>query len=35
MEYSDYNNVFLAENTAKLPENTGMNEHAIKLEEAK
>ena len=35
MEYSDYSDVFLAENVAELPENTGMNEHAIKLEEGK
>ena len=34
-EYSDYRNVFLAENAAELPENIGMNEHAIKLEEGK
>ena len=34
-EYSDYNNVFLAENVAELPENTGMNEYAIELEEGK
>ena len=34
-EYSDYNNVFSAENAAELSENTGMNEHAIKLEEGK
>ena len=34
-EYSDYNNVFSAENAAELPENTGMNKHAIKLEEGK
>ena len=34
-EYSDYSNVFSAEYVAKLPENTGMNEHAIKLEEGK
>ena len=34
-EYSDYSNVFLAENAAELSENTGMNEHAIKLEEGK
>ena len=34
-EYSDYSNIFLVENTAELPENTGMNEHAIKLEEDK
>ena len=32
VEYYDYSNVFLAENAAELPENTGMNEHAIKLE---
>ena len=35
MEYSDYNNIFLAENIAELPENTGINEHAIKLEQGK
>ena len=34
-EYSDYSNVFSAENAAELPENTGINEHAIKLEEGK
>ena len=34
-EYSNYSNVFSAEYTAKLPENTGMNEHTIKLEEGK
>ena len=34
-EYSDYNNVFSAENATELPENTGMNEHTIKLEEGK
>ena len=34
-EYSDYSDVFSAENAAELPENTGMNEHAIKLEEGK
>ena len=34
-EYSNYNNVFSAENAAELPENTGMNEHAIELEEGK
>ena len=34
-EYSDYSDVFSAENAAKLPENTGMNEHAIELEEDK
>ena len=30
-EYSDYNNVFSAENIMKLPVNTKMNEYAIKL----
>ena len=34
-KYSDYSNVVSAENAAKLPENTGMNEHAIKLKEGK
>ena len=34
-EYSDYSDVFSAKNAAKLPENTGINEHAIKLEEDK
>ena len=34
-EYSDYNNVFLAENAAELPENIRINEHAIELEESK
>ena len=34
-EYSDYSDIFLTENTAELPENTGMNEHTIKLEEGK
>ena len=34
-EYSDYSDVFLAENVAELPENTGINEHAIKLKEDK
>ena len=34
-EYSNYSNVFLAENAAELPKNTGMNEHAIKLEKDK
>ena len=34
-EYSDYSDVFSAENTAELLKNTGMNEHAIKLEEGK
>ena len=35
IEYSDCNNVFSAENAAELPENTGINEHAIELEEGK
>ena len=35
MEYCNYSDVFLAENAAELPENTGINEHAIKLEEGK
>ena len=34
-EYSDYSDVFSAENATELPENTGMNEHAIELEEGK
>ena len=34
-EYSDYSNVFSAKNAAKLPENTGINKHATKLEENK
>ena len=34
-EYSDYSDVFSAEYAAELPENTGMNKHAIKLEEGK
>ena len=34
-EYSDYSNIFSAENAAELPENTGINEYAIKLEEGK
>ena len=35
VKYSDYSNVFLAENAAELPENTGIIEHAIELEEGK
>ena len=31
-EYSDYSDVFSAENAAELLENTGINEHAIELE---
>ena len=34
-EYSDYSDIFLAENAAELPKNTWMNEHAIKLEKGK
>ena len=34
-EYSDYSDVFSAENAAELPENTGINEHAIELKEGK
>ena len=34
-EYSNYSNVFSAKNAVELPENTGMNEHAIELEEGK
>ena len=34
-EYSNYNNVFSAENVAELLENTGINEHVIKLKESK
>ena len=34
-EYSDYSNIFSAENATELPKNTGINEHAIKLEEGK
>ena len=35
MEYSNYGNIFLVKNAAELPENTGINKHAIKLEEDK
>ena len=34
-EYSDYSNIFSAENAAELLENTRINKHAIKLEESK
>ena len=34
-EYSDYNDVFSAEYAAELLENTGINEHAIKLKKDK
>ena len=35
VEYFDYSNIFSAENTAEIPDNTKMNEHAIKLEKDK
>ena len=35
VEYSDYSDIFLAKNVAELLENTGINKHAIKLEESK
>ena len=34
-KYSDYSNVFTAENAAELSENTRINEYAIKLEKDK
>ena len=34
-KYSDYSNVFLVKNKAKLPEHIGLNNHVIKLEEDK
>ena len=34
-EYFNYSNVFLVKNTAELSENTGINEHAIKLKKDK
>ena len=34
-EYSDYSNIFFVENAAELLENTGMNDHTIKLKEGK
>ena len=34
-EYSNYSNVFSAENATELLENTGINKHAIKLKENK
>ena len=34
-EYSNYNNIFSVENAVELPENTGINEHAIELEKDK
>ena len=35
MEYSDYSNIFLVENVVELPENIGINEHAIKQKKDK
>ena len=35
VKYSNYNNVFLIENVAKLPKNTKINKHIIKLKEVK
>ena len=35
VEYSNYSDVFSADYAAELPENTGINEHAIELEEGK
>ena len=35
LEYSDYKDIFSAENAAEFPKNTEINEHAIKLEEGK
>ena len=35
IKYFDYSNVFSAENAIELPENTGINEHIIKLVEGK
>ena len=34
-EYFNYSNIFSVENAAELPENIGINELAIKLEEGK
>ena len=34
-KYSNYSNVFSAENATELLENTGINEHAIELKESK
>lgn len=34
-EYFDYSNVFSAENIAKLPENTGINDDVIELTKSK
>ena len=35
IKYSNYSDVFSTENAVELPENTGINEHAIELEEGK
>ena len=35
IEYSDYSNIFLVKNIAKLSKNIEINEHAIKLEKSK
>ena len=35
MEYSNYSNVFSEKYAAEIPENTGINKHAIKLKEDK
>ena len=35
MKYSNYNNIFLIENVAKLLKNTRINKYAIKLKEGK
>ena len=34
-KYSNYSNVFLVENAAELPENTGINEFTIKVKKCK
>ena len=34
-EYSNYSNIFLVEDKARLLENIGINEYVIKLEEDK
>ena len=34
-EYFDYSNIFLVENAAEFPENTGINKYTIKLKEGK
>ena len=34
-EYSDYSNIFSAENTTKLSDNTRINKHTIELKEGK